>query len=113
MGAIRLISPVAQLKVNLRPLWTPAAQALSEIADRFGDLVWDLVFNELRSISGSSDSDSIPSWQHVQDDEELDSISEQEKTWRDPSAHKLRCQNAFWLRGNAAKRIVIQVRQQD
>ena len=39
----------AQLKVNLRPLWSPAASALSSLSSRFGDLVWGLLFQEVQN----------------------------------------------------------------
>ncbi|KAK7691383.1 hypothetical protein QCA50_004782 [Cerrena zonata] len=103
--AIRWLT--AQLKVNLRPLWSPTAQALSTIAEHFGDSVWEMVFNELRGISESPDSEVVPHWMHDQDNEELDPISEVERTWRDPSGHKFRSQITLWLRGDAARRIII------
>jgi hypothetical protein len=37
----------AQLKVNLRPLWSPAAAALSSLSQRFGVVVWKLLFDEV------------------------------------------------------------------
>lgn len=107
-----LIPPLAQLKVNLRPLWSPTAQALSTIAEHFGDSVWEMVFNELRGISESPDSEVVPHWMHDQDNEELDPISEVERTWRDPSGHKFRSQITLWLRGDAARRIIIRVSSQ-
>ena len=54
---------ISQLKVNLRPLWSPAAAALASLAQRFGDLVWRLLFEELQKMSvvetiGTSESQS-------------------------------------------------------
>ena len=45
-----LICSQAQLKVNLRPLWSPAAGALAQMAQRFGDEVWSLAFAELKML---------------------------------------------------------------
>ncbi|KAL0573671.1 U3 snoRNP protein [Marasmius crinis-equi] len=84
----------AQLKVNLRPLWSPAAKALESTSRRFGDTVWVLLFEELKKVVEGSDAISKgPSvdW----DMEELagggadDDPWEDERSWRDPSAHKL------------------------
>ena len=81
------------------------------MAERFGDQVWDLVFGQLRQMSESSDSGGSgkPGWMYNPDEEELDTVHEEERTWRDPSAHKLRSQIALWLRGDAAIRSVIKV----
>lgn len=98
---------IAQLKVNLRPLWAAAAEALSALAERFGDLVWQLMFEELKSVSSGS-SFVCPGWAQDEEEEE-DDVWEDEKTWRDPSAHKTRCVVNRWLRGDSAKRAVIKV----
>jgi U3 small nucleolar RNA-associated protein 20 len=36
---------VAQLKVNLQPIWSPASEALSSLAQRFSDVAWDIIFS--------------------------------------------------------------------
>ncbi|KAJ4499575.1 hypothetical protein C8R41DRAFT_915316 [Lentinula lateritia] len=41
----------AQLKVNLRPVWSPAATALFDLSQRFGDVVWSVLFTELKTLS--------------------------------------------------------------
>jgi U3 small nucleolar RNA-associated protein 20 len=47
---------IAQLKVNLRPLWSPSASALSSLGQRFADLVWSLLFEEVKKVgSGTCD----------------------------------------------------------
>ncbi|KAH8088968.1 armadillo-type protein [Cristinia sonorae] len=99
---------IAQLKVNLRPLWKPASEALSSLSQRFGDLVWKLLFEEIRKVSNGETSHSTPEWMSELSDDELDPISEDEKTWRDPSAHKLRSSITLWMRGDAAHRSVVQ-----
>lgn len=101
-------SLTAQLKVNLRPLWTPTAETLAAIAERFGDLTWNLLFDQLKTVSLNQLSESIPAWMSV-DDGDQDTISEQERSWRDPSAHKLRSSVAKRLHGNAAKIAIVRV----
>lgn len=96
------------MKVNLRPLWTPAAQALSTLAERFGDLVWDLLFAEVQRATRDYDADLQPGWLREQETEE-DGIWEEERSWRDPSAHKVRVIAWKWYRGDATKRSVIEV----
>ncbi|TFY61376.1 hypothetical protein EVJ58_g4545 [Rhodofomes roseus] len=98
---------IAQMKVNLRPLWTPAAQALSILAERFGDLVWGLLFAEVQVATGDQLMDIAPGWVH--EGEAIDDdISEEERSWRDPSAHKMRIATRKWSFGDATKRAVIQ-----
>ncbi|KDR69878.1 hypothetical protein GALMADRAFT_255731 [Galerina marginata CBS 339.88] len=102
---------IAQLKVNLRPLWSPAAAALGSLGQRFGDLVWRLLFEELKqatldvpnhSISASESTSSLEPNQDsgeggYSDADIADSDPwEEEKTWRDPSAHKLRSIVIVW-----------------
>ena len=78
-----------QLKVNLRPVWSPATGALSLISERFGDLVWRLLFWELRAVSEGRGGEFRPEWMGEGDDGMKDDW-EEERSWRDPSAHKLR-----------------------
>ncbi|KAF7330551.1 DRIM domain-containing protein [Mycena venus] len=91
---------VAQLKVNLRPLWSPAAGALAQMAQRFGDEIWRMVFEELRTLySSSSPSEDVrlePTDEERTGDEDSEP-REEERTWRDPSAHKLRSVIGKWL----------------
>ncbi|CAL1711913.1 unnamed protein product [Somion occarium] len=103
--AIRWLT--SQLKVNLRPVWSPAAEALAAIAERFGDKVWELVFEELQNLSQGSTLQVDPGWMVDEDEGELDTINEDERTWRDPSAHKFRSQVTLWLRENAARKRLI------
>lgn len=91
---------VAQLKVNLRPLWSPATAAIGNLAGRWGDLVWELVFSELKlgSGEGEAEGESVDVGQQVQDEDvEEDEVNEQERSWRDPSAHKFRVAVWHWL----------------
>lgn len=43
-------------------------------------------------------------------EEELDTVNEDERTWRDPSAHKFRTAVNRWLRGDMARLGLIKVR---
>ena len=103
------VRPIAQLKVNLRPLWTPTAEALAVIAERFGDLTWNLLFGQLKAASLDQLSEPTPDWMDV-DDGDGDTVFEQERSWRDPSAHKFRSSVAKRLHGNAAKISIAKVR---
>ncbi|KAF5354672.1 hypothetical protein D9756_005618 [Leucocoprinus leucothites] len=91
---------IAQLKVNLRPLWSPAAAALSALSQRFGDVVWDLMFAEIQrgedGNQGTRDS-RFNNTQAQGEGDERDDIWEDERSWRDPSAHKLRVALSKWL----------------
>lgn len=114
--AILLSSPLsiltfckAQLKVNLRPLWSPTVEALATVAERFDDLTWRLLFEQLCSMTLGHFHESQPAWMTLED-KELDAISEAEKSWRDPSAHKLRCSITIWLSEDTAQRSIVSVR---
>lgn len=103
---------IAQLKVNLRPLWSPSASALASLSKRFGDLVWRLLFEELKKVTlRDSLSEDVESSQssgtmidetqeaRVEKDQEDNGDadpSEEERTWRDPSAHKIRSAVLVW-----------------
>lgn len=43
-------------------------------------------------------------------EKELDAVHEQERTWRDPSAHHFRTAVNRWLRGGMARLSVVKVR---
>ncbi|KAJ7158771.1 armadillo-type protein [Mycena filopes] len=91
---------VAQLKVNLRPLWSPAAGALAQMAQRFGDEIWRLLFQELQTLYSSSTPSDSPEVEQLDEEETGDEDKdpwEEERTWRDPSAHKLRGVVGKWL----------------
>lgn len=98
---------IAQLKVNLRPLWSPAAAALASLSQRFGDLVWRLLFEELQKMNAGTEGGDDDAYVSVERDQggvgggadeggvEGDPW-EEERTWRDPSAHKLRGIVILW-----------------
>ncbi|KAH8110477.1 hypothetical protein DFH11DRAFT_1547369 [Phellopilus nigrolimitatus] len=98
---------LGQLKVSLRPVWTPAAQALAALSERFPDVVWDSVFFELKSIDDAAQGISVPFWARLAKEEE-DEINEEERIWRDPSAHKQRMAVAAWTSNSSCQRTIIE-----
>ncbi|KAK2463026.1 hypothetical protein APHAL10511_004681 [Amanita phalloides] len=86
---------IAQLKVNIRPLWTPTATAISSLALKYGDIIWRTVFHELRAVTikrPTVDDVSLltsRAGSSSQDHNDSEDPWEEERTWRDPSAHKL------------------------
>ena len=48
-------------KVNLRPIWSPAPEAISSLAKRFGDVVWDIILSKLQQPQGAHQIPS-PDW---------------------------------------------------
>lgn len=103
---------LVQLKVNLRPLWPAASHALASLAERFGDLVWNLVFSDLQKLCriDSEFKSILPGWISSEVEEgDGDDIHEEERTWRDPSAHKMRVAVAKWLNGDASRKDLIKV----
>lgn len=95
---------IAQLKVNLRPLWSPAAAALASLSQRFGDVVWKLFFEEVEKFacvtSSSPQTEAAQNPAESASNEEGSTNSddpwEDERSWRDPSAHKLRSVVLDW-----------------
>ncbi|CAE6491084.1 unnamed protein product [Rhizoctonia solani] len=93
---------VAQLKINLRPLWAPAIQTLGTLASTggCGEEVWDVVYSELemacrdpgafelrfpKSDDSKGDDDGMEVDVEVSRSEEWE---EEERTWRCPTAIK-------------------------
>lgn len=98
----------AQLKVNLRPVWSPAAEALSQLSERFDNEVWNIMFQEVQWIVDPTTASSWnPEWMSELSAE--DDVWEEERSWRDPSAHKLRITTAKWMRGSSARESIVQV----
>jgi len=89
----------AQLKVNLRPLWSSATGALASLSHRFDDILWRLLFLELQVLSPPGPSESPPHWTANAKPPEDNSSDpwEEERSWRDPSAHKIRSVVVTWL----------------
>lgn len=86
----------------------PAAQALAALSGRAPDAVWTMVFGELKGIDEAGASGSLPAW--VSDArEEEDDVNEEERTWRDPSAHKFRVALGAWTSYAACQNAIIEV----
>lgn len=101
----------AQLKVNLRPLWSPAAAALAALSQRFGDVVWEIMFSEIQTGQDAPLTGLQTRYESVQVAEEgNDDIWEDERSWRDPSAHKLRVALGKWLDSEYRVKELIKVR---
>ena len=99
---------VAQLKVSLRPISSPASEALSSLAQRFGDVVWDIVFLELQQPLGAHQT---PDWMTTIEDDGSDMDPwEEEQSWRDPSAHRLCSAAVNWFDRHHQCKIIISVR---
>ena len=82
---------VAQLKVGLRPVWLPAARVLEKLSEQSGEVVWQIMFGELKEVVSTSSADGVPEWmKDARDEDDLDEVRETERSWRDPSAHKVR-----------------------
>ncbi|KAI9508384.1 armadillo-type protein [Russula earlei] len=89
---------VAQLKVGLRPVWLPTAHTLEKLSERCGDVVWRVIFGELKAAVDTSTVKSVPDWMKNISDVagDTDEVRESERSWRDPSAHKIRGALANW-----------------
>jgi len=101
---------VAQLKVGLRPVWLPAARVLENLSEQSGEVVWRIMFGELKEVVSTSSADGVPGWmKDARDDDDLDEVRESERSWRDPSAHKVRSALAKWGAGNMFRVQLIRV----
>ncbi|KAF8305376.1 hypothetical protein DL93DRAFT_356267 [Clavulina sp. PMI_390] len=102
---------LAQLQVNLRPLWAPAQQSIASVLENHAEVIWDLVLQELsRSASQSRPApeintpNEVPSEQgpefslvHDADDNEM---KEKEPTWRCPNANRRRNLIRNWFKSS-------------
>ncbi len=83
-------------------LVVPCASALSSLGQRFGDLVWKLLFEEVRKVTlGELGGFGMDDSQFRDKDEEIigqsdDDPWEEEKSWHDPSAHNVRRAVILW-----------------
>lgn len=103
-------SYTAQLKVNLRPLWSPVAEALSSLAKRFGDSVWVCLFDELQAVTKGEKARGLPEWMNKNVEQDAnDDPWEEERTWRDGAAHKMRNVISSWLDQNHDQKAIILV----
>lgn len=109
---------VAQLKVNLRPLWGPAITAMGVLLKSHSVKGWELVFGELKKTSeGAMDLDGLgvvaPPWgeafEHEEDEGEPFEV---EKSWNDPERRNLSMTVLKFddLAGQTKRREMMQVR---
>lgn len=102
---------IAQLKVNLRPLWQPACTAIISLSQQHPKALWDTLFSELRkAVQGDlSLFDAVPALWATADTEEVDD-QEAERTWRCPSAARFHVGLSKWTKDDASSNAVVQVR---
>src|SRR5258708_11242703 len=96
---------IAQLTVNLRPLWSPVVEAFVSLMERFQGTLWEITFNQLKLVSdsitgGRSSSDQVPGWSQSLNDQSntASTFQEAEKTWGDSVAHRLVTIRETWNR---------------
>ncbi|KNZ75043.1 U3 small nucleolar RNA-associated protein 20 [Termitomyces sp. J132] len=96
---------IAQLKVNLRPIWSPAAGALGKLSERFEDLVWELLFQEVQNLEPGPWLGKVGRNMDTERENGVkeDSPWEEERSWRDPTAHKLHSAVSMWLNDGYAQ----------
>ncbi|KAI6100638.1 armadillo-type protein [Pisolithus sp. B1] len=115
------IGRVAQLKVNLRPLWSPAAEALSSLAKRLGDPIWNVIWEELvesssklssSNVTEDNDSKFVPPWLTAKENQTHghrdNDTWEEERSWRDGAAHSVRGAVAEWLDEGLERKAIVQ-----
>jgi len=86
------------------------------MAQRFGDEIWGLVFQELQTLYSEPPKDDMDLDEASMVDEEQTGDEdkdpwEEERTWRDPSSHKLRGIVTKWLSSQNAMKELVKVRQ--
>jgi U3 small nucleolar RNA-associated protein 20 len=76
------------------------------LTTKHDDLVWRTLFEELKTVTLKraevDDVEPLPSWadSNPMDGDSLDDPWEDERSWRDPSARKLRAMIAKWINGS-------------
>lgn len=102
---------VAQLKVGLRPVWLPTAHALEKLSERCGEVVWRVMFGELKAVIALSSVDSVPDWAKDIGNStgNAEEWRESERSWRDPSAHKIYNTLTKWCVDGTFRMLLIRV----
>ena len=102
---------VAQLKVGLRPVWLPTAHALEKLSGRCGEIVWRVMFGEIKAVISLSNVDSVPdlSKDISSGTGNADEVRESERSWRDPSAHKIYNALAKWCVDDTSRMLLVRV----
>ncbi|KAG5220005.1 U3 snoRNP protein [Salix suchowensis] len=81
-------------------IMVPATGALATLSEKFGPQIWAILFEELKAFVSTTSDARISSQGENQNENEADDPSdpwEEEKMWRDPSAHKMRGVMAQWM----------------
>jgi hypothetical protein len=85
-------------------------KALSELSKRCDPVVWSAILEDLRRLSEGQSLELSPEWAKELPDEVEDVIQEEERTWQDPSAHKMRVAVASWTSDRVPRRKIAKVR---
>lgn len=102
---------VAQLKVGLRPVWLPTAHALERLSERCGEIIWRVMFGELKAVIALSGVDNVPDWAKDTGNGACNAGEwrESERSWRDPSAYKICNALAKWCADGTFQMLLIRV----
>jgi U3 small nucleolar RNA-associated protein 20 len=90
-------------------LWAPAADALSQLARRFDDLAWNLLFEEVQAVAVGMEKELRPDWMLVKADEDCEDVRDEERSWRDPSAFKMRSALRTWCAKDTVRVEIVKV----
>lgn len=79
----------------------PAIAALGSLGQRFGDLLWGRLFVDLKAFNEFDNPEGhVEGGQWINPADERGPEWEDERTWKDPPAYKLRSTVAIWLRSD-------------
>jgi U3 small nucleolar RNA-associated protein 20 len=87
----------------LRPIWSATAESIASFSQTCGDLVWRLIFEQLTGVAlkgltveveGSAPTGHSEGSQPASGNGD---VLEEERSWRDPGARKLRSVVAKWI----------------
>ena len=84
-------------------------KALSELSTRCDSVVWSAVFEDLRRLSEGQSLELSPEWMKDSLPDDGDDIQEEERTWQDPSAHKMRVAVFSWTSDCVPRRKIVKV----
>lgn len=84
-------------------------KALSELSKRCDPVVWSAILEDLRRLSEGQSLELSPEWAKEPPCEDEDVIQEEEHTWKDPSAHKMRVAVSGWTSDRVPRRKTIKV----
>jgi U3 small nucleolar RNA-associated protein 20 len=102
---------VAQLKVGLRPVWLPTVHTLEKLSERCGEILWRVLFGELKAVIDQSGVDCVLDWTKdiCNGAENAGEVPESERSWRDPSAHRICNALAEWCVDGTFRMLLIRV----